>query len=122
VAKDGAHSALNIKASLANDSNSDQQGGVPDCSDCEKIPFIWSPIIGLCGGIFSAFYLFINWKSDTGHQRLNGYMAAITLAWFVKLLFFVAFTMTCIATPYPASWTFTSKAKHGTDSLVEGFL
>jgi hypothetical protein len=85
LAKDSVHYAPGIiNASVASDSISllqnyrlskfDQRDATSDCSICEEIPFIWSPIIGLCGAIFSAFYLFIKWESDTGHQQLNGYM------------------------------------------------
>jgi hypothetical protein len=106
-AKDSAHYAPGIvNASVASDSiallqnyrlsKCDHRDAVPNCSVGEKIPFIWSPIIGLCGAIFSAFYLFINWESDTEHQRLNGYMAAATLAWFVKF-----FSM------FPFKWIFS---------------
>jgi hypothetical protein len=88
-----------------------------DCSVCEAIPFIWSPIIGLCGAIFSAFYLFINWESDTGHQRLNSYMIAATFAWFVKFLFLCYF----LHGPRSCLVTATVEAKHS-NSLIEGFL
>jgi hypothetical protein len=102
LAKDSAHYAPGIiNTSVASDSIAllqnyrlskfDHRDAVPDCSICEKIPFIWSPIIGLCVATFSAFYLFINWEPDTGHQRLNGYITAATLAWFVKFLFYVTF-------------------------------
>jgi hypothetical protein len=105
LVKDSAHYAPGIlNASVAGDSIAlsqnyrlskfDHRDAVSDCSVCEEIPFIWSPIIGLCGAIFSAFYLFINWESDTGHQRLNSYMIAATLAWFVKFLSYATFYMT----------------------------
>ena len=110
LAKDSAHDAPSIiSASVASDSIAllqnyrlnkfDQRDAIPACSVCEEIPFIWSPIIGLCGAIFSAFYLFIDWESDTGHQRLNGYMTAATLTWFVKFSFLCC--LLCGVSPRP---------------------